>query len=1002
MRFTLTCLFVVFIAACQPNTSLSPRAQKALQGFKIMDGFRMESFASEPLVADPVAMEIDENGNVYVVEMHGYPMDVDGSGKIKLLKDTDADGFPDKAILFAEDLILPTGIMRWKKGVIVTDAPDVWYLEDSDGDGKADVKEKMLTGFARSNPQHNLNTPVYGLDNWIYLAHEGTISTKFFHDKFGDEGSPIIFPDQPGIGLPQNADGRNVRFRPDTYQLEAMSGASQFGLTFDKWGHQVLTSNAHHLFHEVIPARYLQRNPNLAVPDATAYLPTYGQGVEVFPITQNPQHQLLTDVGTITSACGVTWYQGDMFPEEFDQVTFVAEPVHNLVHADMISDRGATFDADRLLENSEFLASEDSWFRPVNFYVGPNGSLYVIDYYRQIVEHPEWMSEKINESGQLYNGTDMGRIYRIVPEDASTASPFTPQIDATDHAALLQKLAHPNLWWRRHAQRLLLDQKAIAQADNLRRMVKETSSAAGRLHALWTLQGLQQLDEATLQTALEDEEAGIRENAIKLAELNLEKYPALIPKLYTLAGDENAKVRFQLLCTSGEINDNQAQEIAWQILQQDIDDEWVQYAALSTANGQEDRWLARATDELNDPAAAPFFAKLASVIGRSGNLQAIDRLITQATQTLEAGSWQAAALSGLADGLAARSQALPEQQQYQQQLLALIHPEASPPLRRASMDLLNSLGLPERAMLSETLQSAARALDDRNADPDWRTDAIQWLATAAPDEYSRQLTGVIHPQEAVVVQKAAIRSLSKSRNVAPCSFLLDQWPSLTPELRDEAINTFGSSEERMLLLLSAVEEAQVDPSTIGWRRSVHLMNHDYESVRNKARHLLAGNEPNEAAVVKAYQPALSLQGNAIQGQMVFEQACARCHTYSGKRGTPIGPDLSTVRNRSKQAMMEDILMPNKSIADGYELWEIQLSNGRSLAGIISAESVSALTLTDLSGKQTVVQRGDIQSLQASEYSAMPSGLENQVDHQQMADLLEFLKSPPDKRAHAKL
>jgi putative membrane-bound dehydrogenase-like protein len=1011
-------LLIIFLStACQSPDPISPEARAALPGFVLMDGFRIEAFASEPLVADPVAMEIDEDGRIYVVEMHGYPLDVAGSGKVKILEDTNADGLPDKATLFAEGLILPTGITRWKKGVIVTDAPDVWYLEDSNGDGKADIKEKMLTGFARSNPQHNLNSPVFGLDNWIYLAHEGTVSTKFFPDKFGGEGDEIIFPDKPEVRLPRNADGRNVRFRPDTYQLEAMSGESQFVMAFDAWGHQILNSNAHHLFHEVIAARYLQRNPHLAIPDATAYMPTYGQGVEVFPVTKNPEHQLLTDVGTITSACGVSWYQGDLFPEPFRQVTFVAEPVHNLVHADVISERGATFAADRLLENSEFLASEDSWFRPVNFYVGPDGALYVIDYYRQIVEHPEWMSEEVNNSGQLYNGTDMGRIYRIVPETAPALS-STEEINmgTADAAALVEKLAHPNLWWRRHAQRLLLDREATEVAGQLQEMAVSHSAAVGRVHALWTLQGLGLMDEATLRQALQDEEAGVRENAIRIAELHLEAQPGLREALYPLAEDQNAKVRFQLICTLGGLDEPQAREIVWSVLRRDVADEWVQYAALSAADGIETQWLQQAVSELTTADAAPFFRKLAGVISRSDNTEAIEQLISLASShhVSQPYDWKAAALRGLADGLAARQEALPGQQQYQQKLLALFRPDTPAPLRRAGMDLLAAIGLPEGRLLQPSISLAARALDDRKADPEWRTDAIQLLATAAPEDYSSQLSAVIQPQEAVAVQKAAIRSLGKSQDIASCTFVLDQWPSLTPELRDEAINIFGSSEARMLLLLDAVEQEQVDPSTIGWRRSVRLMNHNFASVRNKARQLLASGKPNEAAVVQAYQPALSLGGDALAGKTVFEQSCARCHAYAGRTyagrayaartfaddGTAIGPDLSTVRNRSKNAIMEDILMPNKSIADGYELWEVTLNNGRTMSGIISTESVSALTLTDLGGNTSSIQRSDIQQLHASEYSAMPSGLEAQIDHQQMADLLEFLKAPPSGLAQS--
>jgi putative membrane-bound dehydrogenase-like protein len=219
--------------------------EDALTTIQVAEGFRVELVASEPLVADPVAMEIDEAGRMYVVEMHGYPLDKGGSGKIKLLTDTDGDGKPDKSTVFAEGLTLPNGIMRWKNGVIVTDAPDVLYLEDQNNDGRADVRKVLLTGFALSNPQHNLNTPVYGLDNWIYLAHEPAVTAQVYPNEFGDEGKAIIFPENAKApSLPVNAAGRNVRFRPDTYELEILSGASQFGQTFDTWGHHFLVSNA--------------------------------------------------------------------------------------------------------------------------------------------------------------------------------------------------------------------------------------------------------------------------------------------------------------------------------------------------------------------------------------------------------------------------------------------------------------------------------------------------------------------------------------------------------------------------------------------------------------------------------------------------------------------------------------------------------------------------------------------------------------------------------------
>ncbi|MDQ3843324.1 MAG: dehydrogenase, partial [Bacteroidota bacterium] len=246
----------------QPNASTKNNAENALSTFELESGFKIELLAAEPLISDPVDMEIDEYGRLYVVEMHGYPLDKSGSGKIKLLTDSDGDGRMDKSTVFAEGLILPNSIMRWKKGVLVTDTPNVLYLEDTNGDGRADIKDTMLTGFALSNPQHNLNSPLLGMDNWIYLAHEGAITTETYKEEFGDPGSEVYFPHQPGTHrLPQNASGRSVRLQPDQHKLEVLSSNTQFGHTFDAWGHYFLVSNANHIYQEVLAAPYLKRNP---------------------------------------------------------------------------------------------------------------------------------------------------------------------------------------------------------------------------------------------------------------------------------------------------------------------------------------------------------------------------------------------------------------------------------------------------------------------------------------------------------------------------------------------------------------------------------------------------------------------------------------------------------------------------------------------------------------------------------------------------------------------
>ena len=396
----------------------------SMKTMAVEQGFRVELVASEPDVQSPVAMDIDEDGRLFVVEMPGYPLDVSPTGKVKLLEDRDGDGRFERVSVFADDLVLPTGVMRWKKGILVTAAPDVIYFEDTDGDGRADVRTVVLTGFARSNPQHTVNSPVYGLDNWVYVAHQGPAGAVIYKELFGDRGKPLTFPGRPGQA-PVDPKDSTVRFRPDGFVAEPIGGESQYGHSFDAYGRYFGNDNSHHLWHEVIGARYLQRNPHLLVPGVMHDVPDHGAAAQVFPITKRPTFELLTEAGEFTSACAPTIYLGGGFGGEYEGAVFVAEPVHNLVHRDVLSQAGPTFTARRGRSDQEFLAAGDAWFRPVSFYVGPDAALYVVDYYRARIEHPEWTSSDTQrDPSSMYAGQDRGRIYRVV-RDPAAAPPRT-------------------------------------------------------------------------------------------------------------------------------------------------------------------------------------------------------------------------------------------------------------------------------------------------------------------------------------------------------------------------------------------------------------------------------------------------------------------------------------------------------------------------------------------------------------------------------------------------
>lgn len=963
--------------------------------FELEEGFQLELLASEPLIASPVDMEIDEYGRLYVVEMPGYPLDKSGTGKIKLLSDTDGDGLMDKSVVFADNLVLPNGIMRWKKGVMVTDAPDVLYLEDTDGDGRADVREKILTGFSLSNPHVNVNNPVYGLDNWIYLSHLGHIGTRKYGTEFGDTGNEVHFGDRTdGVRLPKNAGSSNVRFRPGSGELEMASSRSQFGHTFDRWGRHLLTHNQNHIYHEVIASRYLARNPALAVSNASESISDHGNATEVFQITTNPDRQLFTPVGVTTASSGITAYLGGLFPAPYDgDVTFVAESVSNLVHVDMLSPKGATFTAGRQHPDREFLASKDSWSRPVNMYVGPDGALYVLDYYRRIIEHPEWMSDEAVEAGGLYDGHDMGRIYRVTPR--GTGKPeWTKGLSLGDASSkeLVKQLASPNLWWRQHAQRLLVDRLDGTVVADLEELAGNAPEAAGRLHALWTLEGMRKLKAEVITGALKDREPGIRENAIRLAELHLESAPELTSALLPLEKDPDARVRFQLLCTLGFISSKEAALVRQRLLFRDMEDEWVQVAALSADSSQTVPLLKEVLSQYNaaQPAYASLVRRLTGMVASGQDLPRIGELVRQSVSG--AGKpREAAILEGLAEGIRRRKDTVNVLAGEQSLLVEAALSHRSEEVRKGALGLLKSGRPLDGATLSAGLLKAGGVVENR-ALPAWeRSAAVSFLGLDQdPGKHSDFLKNLVDPKEDPEVQKAAIRILDKIPGAGTGRYVLSKWERLMPDVRDAALDLYLTDPERVPLLLDALEQGKVQASGLGYFRSVRLMSHSDDALRDRARELLAGGGNREKAIAD-YQQALQLEGNTGKGAEVFVKNCSICHQVRGEMGVAFGPDLGTVHNWLPKDLLANILDPALSMAPGYDYWEAELTGGETVQGTIASETSSAIRLRLAPGVERTINRSEIGLMRTLKMSPMP-GFAGQVSQQEMADLIAFLRN----------
>jgi putative membrane-bound dehydrogenase-like protein len=972
LRLSIVLLFL--IGGCSRKPAAPPYSpQQSIAMMEIASGYRIEPFAAEPDVVSPVAMEIDEDGRIYVVEDRAYPLDVKGRiGRVKLLEDTNGDGKPDRTTIFADNLVMPTGVMRWQKGVLVTDPPDLLYLEDTNGDGKADIRKAVLTGFAFTNPQHTVNSPVYGLDNWIYLAHENPATPVIFQKEFGDRGSDIRFVDRPQVTVRER--GRNIRFRPDRFQIEALSGTSQFGHAFDDFGRHFVLNNTFHARHEVIAARYLRRNPHLPVASSIEEISDHGTPAKVYPIVPKTRFEMLTNIGEFTSACSLTFWRGGVF---------VAEPAHNLVHRDIYSASGATFKASQEKEGAEFLASRDSWFRPVNFYVGPDGALYLLDFYRLVIEHPEWIStEAFRATKDLTAGIDRGRIYRITA--AETAPLKASRLGNASVSDLVKQLASDNPWWRRTAQRLLVDRKPPDAIPLITAMAASHASPVARLHALWTLEGLGALKTEQVLRALEDQSPGVRENAIRLAEAYIPRDAALLKRLLSMDLDTDARTRFQLLCTLGGVPGMGAQQVRDKLLMKGFSDKWTQIAALSASPEEALRLLPVA---IRHGAPASFVRQAAIVIGARNRTDEMQHVLTT-VRGASAGEWRMAALEGLAVGL--RGKEVNVSSSMRSQLVRLFEqPDAG--LRRGAVRLLQVVGFGKGRELSPVIQRAARIAADDKADPELRSDTITLLAVADAPAHRSLFEKLVTPAQPEPVQVAATRAIGQIEGEQPGRFLLKNWRELTGPVRLEAADALYRDPKRIPMVLAALKNGEIQPWTLAFRHRRQLVMHREPEIREAARPLFENAQGERSNVIAQYQAALERNGDAGRGKVVFDSVCAKCHKLNGA-GADVGPDLGTVRHQPKQVLLKAILDPSESISQGFEAYVVEIASGATIDGVLGPQTPTAIVLKHEEGKQDVIQRNDIRNMYAANMSAMPADLEKQLDVQKMADLLQYIKS----------
>jgi mono/diheme cytochrome c family protein/glucose/arabinose dehydrogenase len=552
-----------------PAPALSPA--DALKSFKVAPGFRIELVASDPLVQDPVAMAIDPDGRIWVVEMLSYMPDLDGNhedapvGRVSILTDTNGDGKMDKKTVFLDKLVMPRAIMLVGGGALIGAPPKLWFCRDTNGDDVADEKIEVCTDYGvqvdpkrpeLANPERAPNQPLWALDNWIYSA---AYTTK-------------------------------LRYTGGTFEKGTTTFRGQWGLSQDDFGRLYYNSNSDQLRGDLVPSQYLGRNPSHPRPTGGNVKIPADQFV--WPARVNPginrgyRPEMLRDgkLKEFTAACSPYIYRGDLFPAEFYGNSFIAEPAGNLVKRNLMTEKGGTVSAREAYHQSEFLASTDERFRPVSFCTGPEGALYIVDLYRGVLQHRISLTSylrKQSEDRGLDKPIALGRIYRIVPEGKSPV--VQPRLSQDSPAKLVEYLSRPNSWWRETAQRLLVEKRDAAVVPALQKLATAGPEPLGRLHALWTLDGMGRLDQKTVEAALKDSQEKVRAAAVRLCEpfFKSEEKAEVLEKLLKLADDPSPDVQLQLALTLGEAREPAGDKVLGQLARKTAGNVYLRDAILS-------------------------------------------------------------------------------------------------------------------------------------------------------------------------------------------------------------------------------------------------------------------------------------------------------------------------------------------------------------------------------------------------------------------------------------
>ncbi|MCR9293758.1 MAG: neutral/alkaline non-lysosomal ceramidase N-terminal domain-containing protein [bacterium] len=930
-------------------------AEEALASIQVPEEFQVELVASDPLIRDPINLAFGLDGSVWVVEMADYPLGVDGGGRIKRLRDTDGDGSLDQAELWLTGLDYPTSVLPWQDGAIIIAAPDVIFAADRDGDGTAEVRETWLTGIHPANPQHRASGFEIGLDGWLHFAA-------------GDHTETLTSSKN---GVTYEVRGHDVAWNPATGEVRNVSGTTQFIRARDAFGNWFGNSNSLPIYQYVIEERYRKED---SIPGGVSKnLLTPAVAPPVYPRSQVvDRFNDLFALNRFTSACSSIIGRVPGLGADFESVGLICEPVHNLVARIQLQQDGSAFSAIHHPQDGrfDFFTSTDPWSRPVRAVNAPDGSVWIVDMVRKVIEHPEWIPTAWQQRIDLRAGSQQGRIYRVYHRDhPPTTLPNleTGRIDVLEalqsqNGALRDAALLDIMWSQPETSR---DSKLAA---GIRDIASTAAQASVRISAYGCLQAKGWLSDEDLLSSLRDADPRV----VRFALTFVENRPL------------TAEIRQELLDLV-ERDLGPAVDLQWVLTLSALDEleaetQLKKVAARSTG----DEWIGKALSLIRQPNQA--FAVLSGLVATLEDTDSLDPQQFLQASTFAKRLWQRSPAERRQELVQSRvapylSGARPQLEVADLLLLSLVTPsedaDATDANQAAFRKLVNSA---QRRMLDDSAPESERVILVNLLGNGWSTEDSDL-------ERARQL---LSDKQSPRIRQAVIQSLRSFADPLVASLLLEGWTSFNSQQRSLACSTLLSRRNWTEAFINELESGKIQPNDLDPGTVQRLRSYHDRSLRSRCLAVFGKPTPRTEVVDRyvADTPSPNLQPTSAE---LFREHCAACHSSVNEQPM-IGPPLENLGHWTIDQWITAILDPNRNVEPKYKQTLVLTEDDQLIAGLLQNESANELVLAQTDGTLRSIPKSSVVEVKEGELSLMPEGFEQKLSPAQMAELLGYLRN----------